>query len=65
MKSRDIVGKRIVELRQTVVRDPEYGTIVSIDSLILDDGSRVDFNCAPTTDLPVPIAKYRPRPATG
>lgn len=51
MRSKDVVGKRIVKVQQA-----RCGNVVSIDALILEDGTVIYFSAYQTDDAPVPTA---------
>jgi hypothetical protein len=45
MRARDVVGRRIVEMRQTRTYDHGIGqSFMEFDRLILDDGSQIVFD---------------------
>lgn len=41
MKSKNVVGKKIVGIRQRQYVDPSHGRIVDIDAIILEDGTEL------------------------
>ena len=59
MRARDIVGKKIVELRQQRVRTTSGDFTYAILALRLDDGSKIIFHTLPLEDHnPVSVADY-------
>lgn len=50
MRARDVVGRRIVAVRQQRVRTPAGKTIYHLDALELDDGTTVNFDVVPLED---------------
>ena len=64
MKSRDVVGKRIVKVNQSRWHDDEYGWLHSVDSLVLEDGTRLIPHAQETSDLPVAdLLVHKPKQA--
>jgi hypothetical protein len=46
MRARDVVGRRIVAVRQTRVRLASGRRAYHLDALVLDDGTTVNFDVA-------------------
>jgi len=50
VKSRGIVGRRIVEIVQSRVRT-NAGAVMNLDAIVLDDGTRIHVRVCETPDL--------------
>lgn len=46
MRARDVVGRRIIGVRQTRIRDKCAKIVMHIDALVLDNGDEIHFNVA-------------------
>lgn len=44
MKARDVVGHRIVRCNQSRTVDQDGNVIIEVDSLVLDNGTRITFH---------------------
>lgn len=53
MKARDIIGRRIVAVRQTRVENTHVGRVYHLDSLELEGGYRIRFDIKETDDTPL------------
>ena len=53
MKVQRVIGKRIIAVRQKRWHDPEYGQIVSLDSITLENGLVIVFHASETVSEPV------------
>ena len=59
MKTSEVVGRRIVSIRQSRIYDEHCGGgwIMALEHILLDDGTRIDLDTRPTENLPVVVAK--------
>lgn len=69
MKARDIIGKRVARIEQQRFRTDFGTTEWCLDAIVFEDGSRLDFDVAPSFDsgdepggdgAPVVRATYQP-----
>lgn len=60
MNSRDVVGRRIVSVRQTRWWNPCVTKFqMVIDAIVLDDGTEITFRACEAPDEPVPLASVQ------
>ncbi len=60
MNSRDVVGRRIVAVRQTRYWNPCVTRLqMVIDAIVLDDGTEILFRACESPDDPVPLASIQ------
>lgn len=50
MRARDVIGRRIVGVRQQRVRSPSGRSVYHLDALVLDDGTVVNLDVVALED---------------